>query len=106
MSHTIQIIIDNAGNINLRIDEWYHEYTIENAGMCVSDIIEAQHMHHAMGWSDWIDGYDSDLASSWDTIDDDPQCITIDSSAELTEGVGGHAGEALRRELKKRSVTF
>jgi len=106
MSHTIQIIVDNAGNINLRVDEWFHSYSSDNAAMCVSDIIEAQHMHHAMGWSDWVDGYDCDLESCWDDLDDDHQCITINSSSELTEGVGGYAGEALRLELEKRSVTF
>jgi len=105
MNHEIQIIIDNAGGINLKIDNWYCQYNSDSAIACVSDIIEAQGMCLDEAWGDWIDGYDADLADCWEMLEDPPDNVVINSSDELTEGVG-HAGKALRLALEERSVTF
>lgn len=106
MTHEIQIIIDNAGGINLRIDDWYSYYGRRGATACVSDIIEVHGMCLDAAWGDWIDGNDNVLEGYWETLEGHCDSVVIHTSADLAEGVGGRAGEALRQALKERSVTF
>lgn len=104
MRHLIEIVIDSAGRINLRIDDWYHSHdgTCRGATKCAGDIAAAKLTRKL--WDEHDNYHDADLAALWDVLIDDPGALYVCSLFDLGLRAGGPAVRHLRQALVGRQI--